>query len=268
MDWNGCLEGAFSDLFARRKLFLLLLFWTGGLGILFGYGTRSAKFIQSPTISGDLSVFGENDTGAFFACRTSAEAGRSPYRVEFDNLRVDDGSIGLFRTAAHKVVQIENLRVTFSPPAAAAGASGAPALGEFYSLFAPQRDNAIGGDGLGLFHDLQGAEGDVSISIDLADTTEVRIRGLTWEIHHGGATLFRARCRDARLYAGSNRIMLRGHVTLTAHGRTLESNCLELDMQSGRIIANTRYILTRDGHRQFGMGTCFDAALKKIGATS
>jgi len=269
MDWNGCLEGTFSDLFSRRNLLLLLVFWLSSVAILVTYGTSLTKLTPKPSLSSPLPAPGENDTGAFFACRRSVGAGRSPYRVEFDNLRVADGSLGLFRTAANKVVQIENLRVRFSPPAAPdASAGAAPALREFCSLFAPQRDNGIGGDGLGLFHDLQGPQGDVSISVDLADTTEVRIRGLTWEIQRGGATVFRARCRDARLFTGSTHIILRGHVTVTVHRSTLESNCIELDVRNGRIITNTRYILTKDGNRQFGVGVCFDTALNVIGTTS
>lgn len=269
MDWNGCLEGTFSDLFSKRNLLFLLAFWLSGAAILVTYGTSPAKLAPNPSLSSHLSAFSENGTGAFLACRTSAEAGRSPYRVEFDNLHVEDGSLGLFRTAAHKVVQIDNLRVTFSASATPdAGASAAPALGEFCSLFAPQRDNGIGGDGLGLFHDLQDPEGDASISVDLADTTEVRIRGLTWEIQRGGVTVFRARCRDARLFTGSTHIILRGHVTVTVHGSTLESNCIELDVRNDRIITNRRYILTRDGDRQFGVGVCFDTALNVVGTTS
>jgi len=270
MDWNGCLEGTFSDLFSKRNLFLLLFFWLSGLAIFVTYGTSPAKFARYPSIPADLPVMGENDTGAFLACRRDPGAGRSPYRVAFDNLHIENGTLGLFRTTAHKVVQIDNLRVTFSPASVPhrSGETGAIQLGDFSSLFAPQRDNGIGGDGLGLFHDLQATGQDASVSIDLADTTAVRIRGLTWEIHRDGVTVFRARCRDARLQSGSSRVILRGHATVMAHGSTLESNCIELDMRNGRIIANARYILTRNGRKHFGVSACFDAGLKVVNATS
>jgi len=81
MDWNGCLEGTFSDLFSKRNLLFLLAFWLSGAAILVTYGTSPAKLAPNPSLSSHLSAFSENGTGAFLACRTSAEAGRSPYRV-------------------------------------------------------------------------------------------------------------------------------------------------------------------------------------------
>ena len=91
---------------------------------------------------------------------------------------------------------------------------------------------------------------------------------LHWEIRPGDTTVFEARCRDARLRSGSVDVVLRGHVTVTTNGTTLECNCITLDMRNDRIVAEGRYVLTRDGKRQFGAGSCFDTKLEVVDAGS
>jgi hypothetical protein len=219
-------------------------------------------------VCAELPVVGANASGAVVVSRRYAEAGRPAYNLTCDDLRTENGRLGLFRTASHRVVHITNLCVTFSeaPMGQACHDSGAVALGDFFSLFAPQRGSGV--CGLGLFHDLQGPEQGFSIAPESADTTEVRIQGLQWEIRRNGRTVFQACCRRAGLESGSFAVVLRGHAKVTADGATLESNCLTLDMQNSRIVADGPYILTRNGTRECGAGSCFDTELRILGAES
>jgi len=252
MDWNASVNGAFSDLFTKRNVFLLFSFWLGGLAILAAYGTSPSRLARRAPICGELPVQRENAGGAFVASRRGAEAGGPAYNVICDDLHLENGRFGVFRTASHRVMHIGNLRVTFSEPATTPGCheSGAAALGAFFSLFAPRRG------GLGLFHELQGPEQGFSITPDSADTTEVHIRGLDWEIRRAETTVFQACCRRAALESGSFEVVLRGHARLTTPWTTLESNCIRLDMQNNRIVADGPYVLTRDGTKEPGVTNC------------
>jgi hypothetical protein len=265
MDWNASTDGAFSDLFSKRNLFLLVSFWLGGLAILVAYGTSPSNPAGRIPAVAESPVSPESGSGAFVASRRRADARRPAYRVACDDLNIENGRLGWFRTASHQVIQITNLRVTFSPESSGPGRrEGLTAgLGDFFSLFAPQ--SGSGGAGTpGLLHDLQGPEQAFSMYFEPSDTTEVHIRGLHWEIRRDGVSVFETRCRHARLESGSFDIVLRGHATVTAKGATLESNCLTLDARNDFIIANGPYCLTQARNKTFGAGACFDMALKVV----
>jgi hypothetical protein len=270
MDWNTGLNDTFSDFLTKRNLFLLVLFWLGGLSLLVAYGALSHRPGQCTASPMSTSALQENETGAFTARRRESSVNRPAYEVAFDDLHAEDGGSGPFRTAAHKIVYIENLRVRFlhTPQIGGLDADAKIQLGDLCSLFAPRRRNGLTDGGLGLVQELWGAEGDVSASIDLTNTMQVRIKGLEWEICRNGQALFSARCRHARLEDDSDHIVLRGHATVTANGTTLESNCIALDVRTNRIVVDGRYILTRDGQKEFGAGASFNTELKTLGAAS
>lgn len=265
MDWKAGLDSAFSDLFGRRNVLLLAASWFGGLVILAVYGTISTNPTKPGTsLSAALPVLKKNETGAFVAWRRDSDAGYRPaYKVAFDNLRAENGRLGLFRTASHKVVHIDNLHIEFLQTAESRNAEqeGSIQLGDFCSLFAPPNSKNGGTGLLGVFQELQAERGQWSVSMDMTNATEVQIRHLDWEIRRDDETVFRARCMRACLHGGSRHVILRGHATVTANGTTLESNCIRLDVQNERLVVDGRYVLTRDGQRQFGAGTCFDTHL-------
>jgi hypothetical protein len=264
MDWKIGLDSAFSDLFSKRHMSLLLFSWFGGLAILVAYGTISGRFGPFACASpAGLQTATGNETGMLVAWRNNIEAAALPaYKVTFDNLLAENGGSGCFRTGSQKVVYVESLSVRFFYPAVTEGPDeqrGLP-LGDFCTLFAPQVHKDARQSALGLFQDLQDTGGPWSVSMDLTNTKEVRIRHLDWRIHRGEATVFTARCKYACLQAGSPYIVLRGHATVTAGGGTVESSCIKLDVKGGRFVIDGRYVLTRDGVRQRGTGVCFDMA--------
>jgi len=234
------------------------------------YGTLSRRFGQCIVSPASASVFETEGTDAFTVRRDRGAGNRPAYEATFDNLRAENGGSGPFRTAAHKIVHIDNLRIRFfdAPQVEGIDANTTIRLGDLCSLFAPRRGGGLTDGGLGLLQELSGADGDVSISIDLANTAEVRIKGLDWEICRDGRTLFHARCRHARLQDNSSRIVLRGHAAVTVNGTTLESNCIALDVRANCVVVDGRYILTRAGQREFGAGSTFDADLKVLDAAS
>ena len=262
MDWKSGFDSVFSDLFSKRRVSLLLFSWLGGLAIFLTYGTLPGRL--EPYACTSSSVLGAatgDETGTLVVWRNDVEATALPrYKVTFDNLLAEDGGSGCFRTGWQKVLHIENLRASFFYPAVAEGPGENESLplADFCTLFAPHGRRDAGQNALGLFRDLQDTGGPWSVSMDLTNAREVRIRRLDWRIHRGDATVFAARCMHACLQAGSPCIILRGHATVIVEGAVLESSCIRLDVEDGRLVIAGRYVLTRGGHRQRGAGACMD----------
>ncbi len=267
--WKAGRDAVFSDAHRRRRLRLIVLSWLGGALILSAYGTLRVYFGKSDSpVATDLPALGRNETGAFVGWRQGPWAVHGPtYRVAFDNLRAENAGLGPFRTASHKIIRIDNLEVTFLPSRRRSGAVSA-ALTQFRDLLAPPQ----GGDsydGLaGLFAAFPGEAADWAVSLDLSNTAEVQIRPMDWRICHGGETVFRVRCRYARLAAGASSIVLRGHATVTANGATLESNCIRIDARNRQFVVDGRYLLTRGKDRRTGADACFNADLEFAGTKS
>ena len=247
MDRKIGFDSAFSDVFSKRNMLLLLLFWLAGLAILFGYGTVCVGLgpVGRAPPAG-LPTPTRRETGQLMACRSTGKTAALPaYKVTFKNLVAETGGSGPCLTGPDKVVHVENLAASFFYPAVTGDSDeqGSLPLGDFCTLFAPHDRRDARQSPLGLFEDLQDTGGPWSLSTDLTNTKEVRIEHLDWRIHRGDATVFAARCMHASLQAGSPYILLRGHATVTVAGATWESNCIKLDARDGRLTLNDGTVL-------------------------
>ncbi len=266
MDWKHDLDNAFSDLFGRRKLLLLLMSWLACLLALIAYRTIAGSPADFPIfVPIDLSVLDRNETGPLVAWRKGRPAeSQSDYNVEFDTLRAENGRLGFFRTASSKTASIDNLHVTLQQP----GTLNPPEhcqdvrLIDFCNLFAPRRDEISRASRLGVFTDLQGEATDWTIAIDMTNTTEVHVRNMVWEIRSGDRTALKIQCRRACLRGDMPYVLLQGHATVTTPTTTLEGNCIKMNVRDNCFVVDGRYLLTRDGRRQAGIAGCFDTELK------
>lgn len=266
MDWKVTLDSTFSDCLSRRNLLRLLLFWLTGIvlvGVYAGLSERSeGEAVSSAAV---VPVLERNETGALTAWRKGVSTGAAPaYKVVFDNLRAENGSLGVFKTASLKVVHVENLEATFF--ADASGGRAMPQLSDFHDLFAPRRQSAPTANPLGLFNEMEQSEADWSLPVDMAKTAEVRIRQLDWKVCEDGQTVFQVRCQHATLRSDTPRIVLRGHVTITTPEAVLESNCIELNAQDESIVTPGRFALRSGGATRVGLGEHFSRALEPVGA--
>jgi len=266
MDWKACLDNAFSDVLRRRNLLLLALFWGAGLFLLASYGTFLGRLggtelhttVVRPTA-------GENETGTFSTWRPEAtDLARPSYRIVFDNLAARDRSLGVFRTASHKEVHIENLHVTFQAPTTPPRAGVGVRLGDFCDLFTPRSAAGTGASQLAVFDELVASDADWSVGVDLSNATEVRITNLDWRVCRAGVTVLRVQCRLASLQAGTARVILRGRATVATPEAVLESNCIEIDGRDERFVVDGRYLLTRGARQERGNRGKFDATLKTL----
>jgi hypothetical protein len=269
MDWKADLDNAFSDLWSKRNLRLLALFWGAGLFLVISYGTSTGRFdgaARPATVA--ASTPRENETGTFSTWRPEiADRSRPSYRVVFDNLAAQDRSLGLFRTASHKVINIRNLHVTFRS-AGMLAADGGVRLRDFCDLFRPRKATRGGTCALGVLDGLEAGQGDWSLGVDLANATEVRINDLDWRVCRGDAMVLRVQCHFASLRAKGSRIVLRGHATVTTPEAVLESNCIEMDVREESFVVDGRYLLTRGQRQERGNRGRFDATLRMLEVVS
>ncbi len=255
MDWKMTLGGTFSDFLSRRNVVRLLLFWLAGV-VLVGVYAGVLKRSDSEAVPVDYATAcGRNETGAVTAWRKDSSSASAPaYRIAFDNLRAENASLGVFKTACVKVVHVENVRVVFFADGMASCDLGA--------LLAPREQGASGANPLGLFNEPEESDTAWSKPIDLANTTEVRIRRLDLRICRADRTVFHVRCQHATLRSDTSRMVLRGHVTMTTPDAVLESNCVQIDVGDESIVAPGRYSLSCDGTVRVGQAARFNMMLE------
>lgn len=260
MDWKHNLDNAFSDLFTRRKLAVLLLSWLACIVAMLSYRTvfPAAASVPRPGPV-DLSILDGNETGAFVSWRKGGQVESRPEcKVEFDNLRAENGRLGFFRTASNKTASIDNLRVTFMQPDASDDERGIR-LEDFRDLFAPRREEL---GQIRVLGDLRGEAMDWSISVDMTNTTLVQVRHMVWEVRRRDRTVLKIQCRRACLRGDAPYVLLQGHAIVTTPTATLEGNCIKMNVRDNCFVVDGRYLLTRDGRRQDGIGGCFDTELR------
>jgi hypothetical protein len=263
MDWKAGFDNAFSDVLKKRNLLVLALFWGAGLVLIFAYGTISSRpwgsRFQPPRA---VPAQTRNETGTFGVSREPGQAhDQGAYKVTFSNLRAENAAAGIFRTASHKVAHIENLDVTFQR--ATPGDAGR--LQEFCDLFAPRREGASKARSLGVLDELEAETADCSIPVDLANTTEVRIRDLDWKICCEGRTILSISCKYALLKSDASRVVLRGQATITTPHGQLKSNHVEMNVRDECFVVNGRYVVTRGQRRETGFAGRFDRMLRPLG---
>jgi hypothetical protein len=214
----------------------------------------------------------QNGIGGFAAWRCDPKANHRPiYSVAFKNLCAENARLGVFKTAAYKVVKIEDLQVKFFRYAGddSFGSDQAPPPTKFSPLFGLE-DNGHGGmtltEMLGKFKD-KDTKTPWSLSIDLSNVSEVRLKNLDYKIFDNGTLSLGVQCKRALATYKSPEIILRGYARITAaDGSTLESNHIIWDTKKCCFRADGTYFLTRNGKKIRGKDICVDDRLNIVQA--
>ena len=261
MDWRITLDGTLSDFLSKRNVVRLLVFWLAGIVLVAVHAGVSKRVKSEAAPLDNVPACGRNETGALTAWRTDPSSASAPaYRIAFDNLRAENAGLGVFRTASVKVVQVENVRVVFF--------ADGMALCDLGTLLAPREQGASGANPLGLFNEMGESGAEWSKPVDMARTTEVRIRQLDWRVCQGGRTVFHVQCQYATLRSDTPRMVLRGHVTVSTPEAVLESNCVEMDAKDESIVVPGRYSLKCAAGMRTGRCARFGKGLKPAGGDS
>lgn len=268
------LHNLFLTLLRKPKLAFLVVWWLCAISIVVLCSTdyRFNQVRKNEAENAGALVPRKNEIGAFAVWRWDPETNHRPvYSVTFENLCTENAHLGIFKTALHKVVKIEDLQAKFFQYSTNGRFGSAQALlvTIFSSLLAPEdnrNDEMILDEILAKFKDRKRGW---SFSIDLSNVSEIRIKNLDYKIFNNGVLLLGVRCKRARVSCKSPEIILRGHATITtANGSTLESNCIKWNAEKQRFTAYGGYVLNRDGMKITGKGICLDAQLNTVQAQS
>lgn len=209
----------------------------------------------------------QNGIGGFAAWRCDPKANHRPiYSVAFKNLCAENAHLGVFKTAAHKVVKIEDLQAKFFryPSDGRFDSAQASPLTAFSTLSDPE-DNGHGETLAEMLGKLKDTKRPWSLSIDLSNVSEVRLKNLDYKIFDNGTLSLGVQCKRALATYKSPEIILRGYARITAaDGSTLESNYIRWDTKKCCFRADGTYFLTRNGKKIRGKDICVDSKLNTV----
>jgi len=194
------------------------------------------------------------------------------YAISFDSLRIENSTIGFFRTATHQTAKVYRLKLKLWEQ------------DEGYSL----GDNAcVDGTGLKIerlcyimsnlvtllgSQSTQPVDDTVQISLEGLDimntgtnVSGVHVEDFRCEFLRGCDTLLAINSQTATVSYQSRDVMLRGHVVIsTGPGQTLEANHVEWDLSEGVFRVRGHFALRNDSREVRGDGAEYDYALRRV----
>jgi len=216
----------------------------------------------------------------------SKENGRPVRSISFGSLLVENNNFGIFKTAAHKVVKIRDLELTFhryTPPnitsntnlSGKKNAETTTGNRSEYSVTttpdvstAPEGTFTYTGELLNDIYSLINPKDRWRINIDISNTSEICVTNFDYNAFYDGAPLLIVRSKRATT---SNKhpdvVTLRGHVIVKAEdGSVLESNSVMWDTRKHHFTADGTYFLSRNGKKIRGKDICVDDKLNIVQA--
>jgi hypothetical protein len=234
------------------------------------YGTNY-KFNQvgdNIATNTNMPAVHNNGIDGFATWRCDPKANHRPiYSVAFKSLYAENAPFGIFKTAAHKVVKIENLQAKFFRYSADGRFDSAQAspLTAISSLFESE-DNQHGEITLTeILSKFKDTKKPWSLSIDLSNVSEAWLKNLDYQIFDNGMLSLGIQSKRAHVSYKPPEITLSGHVKITAaDGSTLESNHIIWDTRKCCFRADGTYFLNCNGRKTSGKGIYVDSQLNTI----
>ena len=189
--------------------------------------------------------------------------------VYFENLRVENNDLGIFKTALHKVARIRDLELEFyrhtSRGATLTSASDIHSVG---------KDTGAGAGG-SVFAQVRGLLRSLTTprrgwhidNIHLSNVSEVYVDDFDYKVFCDGDLHLGIQSRRAIVSYKWSDIFLRGRVTIrTGDGSTLEGNNVKWDVGRQHFSVRGVYVLNRGGTITTGKDICVDAQLNGVKA--
>jgi len=178
---------------------------------------------------------------------------RPIYSIYFKNLLAENSQLGIFKTALHKVVKIQDLKLKFyrydSPP------NVSPLPEDIITNIRALIKEII--------RKLTNPENRWRVNIiDLGNTSEVRVNNFDYKVFSDDDLSFAIQSKRAITSYKQSELALRGHVIITAaDGSTLECNYAKWDTKKGHLKIDGVYVLNRNGVKMIGRDICVDTQL-------
>jgi hypothetical protein len=207
---------------------------------------------------------------------TRKENNRPVYSVQFGNLRTENNDFGIFKTALHKVIKVQDLELAFyrytptqvvststcdnSKPSGAIYASS----GSVYPATLKTTANVC--TIIETVQRLMRPPNGWRLAVDFSNASEILVKDFEYKMFCDGHLSFSVRSRRLIVSSDQPEVILRGHVTIkAANGSTLESNYVTWDVTDQYFTAKGGYVLNRDGARTMGRNMRVDDKLNVVG---
>jgi hypothetical protein len=268
----GGLNGWFSgNRFLR--LWVVLLFWTGGFYTLLVLRAPKAPEREIPTLA--LLQQSSSDKSAVGPTRYSRwdprQNNRPLYSVSLDGMTVKPGNLGFFKTGLFKTVQVRSLQVRRYEYESDAGTQGPGIDPEGTALQALELDNPelVKGVFRGQQEPLRLGHG-MEIRIDrpdVSDAGQLLVEHFDYQIFLEGRPRLSIRSKRALASWEESGILLRGGVVVTADdGPTVRSNRIRWDFRNHVFSVEDNYLLTQGPSQTAGKTVYLDEQLHIIDA--
>jgi hypothetical protein len=193
---------------------------------------------------------------------------------------IENNRLGIFKTALSQVLRIHDLEVVFhldsekerlltgdtlhdgaNEPGDAVNGSGSLISGLFPGSES-DREALVGT----VLSQLTGGRDQWRLDLELVHISEIQINGFALILLGEDQSVLSIQSKRAMVSAESSGLLLRGHVTIEAGKRRLESNLIEWNVGDGLFRVKEHYVLDSAGVRRFGYNACFDAQLNPVEA--
>jgi hypothetical protein len=188
---------------------------------------------------------------------------RLVYSIHFANLFTRNNNFGFFKTALHKVIEIQDLELKFYRYSSDKIKSTAtPDISGVYEGVISDTTTLVDK----MVHlSSNFVDGWHLNNIDLGNVSEVRVNNFNYTVFRDEELLFATQSRRATISHRYSHVVLHGRVKITtADGSTLESNHVLWDVKKGYFNVDGVYVLNRRGTITTGKGICVDTQLESL----
>ena len=206
----------------------------------------------------------KNQTGPVTYLSWDPKKNRRPiHAISFSNLISENGRLGIFKTALHKVVKLQDLELSFYRY----GSPEVPASEKYPSAAAPLNARSdIHTLIAKVSQKLTGAKARLRVeNLDLSNVSELRVNNLDYRVFRDGNLMLGVQCKRAEASLESADAILRGHVIIVAeNGGRLECNHATWCMGEDMFRIDGVYVLNRNGAVTSGKNICVDSRLDPV----
>ncbi len=244
-----------SDKLHRRAV----LFALCGALCLFLYYRPASTSPADASLSGIHCEPPKNEIGrVLFTHCDPQHNGRPLFAVSFARLGVENNSLGMFRTALHKMLKVQGLSVGFYRYSSTGPANDSVAL----ERLTADAEEFI----FDFIQKLAGPVGACRLNeVDFGNVSEAYISDFDCRVFLDGSLDLAVTSNRAVASYKQAGLLLRGHVIIrTADDSRLETNCLVWDFRRQQFIVDGPYLLSRNGTKTTGKSIRLDTKLNNI----
>lgn len=199
---------------------------------------------------------------------------RPVFLINCQKLYTENNELGLFKTALHKVINIDDLRLKFYRYTSNTKSDVSKVASVTKSDVSKATSvNPLPGESdsnvKSFINDVMGCmvkQGNKwQVNIDLGNISEVCIANFDYQIFHDTNLFFAAQSSRATVSYKKSGLMLQGRAKITiADGSTLAGNNIEWDLKNQNFFVKGVYVINHNGEITTGKNICVNSQLESI----